>query len=379
MEFKACVEIIRPVNCVMGGLTVLSAVLVANVFDNLNLQFFWSKFWIFPNRFFEIAFISYFVYFLIAAAGMVINDIFDLEVDKINKPNRPLPRGALTVKQAVAYTVVLWASGVALAFWISVASGILALIFSGIGLLYAARVKVSGLLGNFVVAFSFAFGYIYGSFITSMERGILRFPLMTLLFFITAFMVLQGREIIKGMEDVEGDKCRNAKTIACVYGLKRAGIAGSVCNAIGIISFTACWILDMPSLWYSPILPGLLGSVLNFTGITTFAPWLTMNAFSPWYILNIFGIAGSSFNFTGMIIFTSFWVIDMPSPWYIPKLLGFWFIPFYFAGIISVAISITLILWKYESQRAQKWASLFVKLGALFGLIAFLVGPLIHG
>jgi geranylgeranylglycerol-phosphate geranylgeranyltransferase len=375
MELKAYIEIIRPVNCIMGGLTVLSAVQVANVFYNLNLQFFWSKFWIFPNRFFEIAVISYFVYFLIAAAGMVINDIFDLEVDRINKPNRPLPRGALTVKQAVAYTVALWASGVVLAFLISVASGILALIFSGIGLLYAARVKVLGLLGNFVVAFSFAFGYIYGSFITSMERGILRIPLMSLLFFITAFMVLQGREIIKGMEDVEGDKCRNAKTIACVYGLKRASIVGSVCNAIGIISFTACWVLDTPSLWYNPIVLSTIGSVLNFTWIITFAPWQIMNALSLWYILNLLGSTGSAFNFIGILIFTSFWVIDMPSPFYIPKLLGFWFIPFYFAGIVSVALSIILILRKCESQKAQKWSSLLVKLGALFGLIAFVVGP----
>ncbi|MEM2144475.1 MAG: UbiA family prenyltransferase [Candidatus Jordarchaeaceae archaeon] len=377
MDLKAYIEIIRPANCLMGGLTVLSSVLVANVFYNLNLQFFWSKFWFFPNRFFEIAFISYFVYFFIAAAGMVINDIFDLDVDRVNKPNRPLPRGALTVRQAVEYTLALWAAGVLLAFLISVASGVLAIIFSGIGFLYAARVKVLGILGNFVVAFSFAFGYIYGSLITSMERGLLRIPLMTLLFFITAFMVLQGREIIKGMEDVEGDKRRDAKTIACVYGLKKASIAGAVCNTIGIISFTACWILDTPSLWYTSSLSSTLGSWLSFTGIITFTPWWMSNTLSPLYVLLLL-VTGSMYNFIGITIFTSFWVIDMPSLWYIPKLLSFWFIPFYFAGIISVTIAIVLILNKYESKKAQKQSSLLVKLGALFGLIAFLVGPLIH-
>lgn len=309
MEFKAYIEIIRPVNCIMGGLTVLSAVQVANIFYSLNLPFFCSNFSIFPQRFFEIAFISYFVYFFIAAAGMVINDIFDLEVDRINKPNRPLPRGALTVKQAWIYTIALWASGIILAFLISVASGVLALVFSGVGFLYAARVKVLGILGNFVVAFSFAFGYLYGSLITSLERGIWGIPLMTWLFFITAFMVLQGREVIKGMEDIEGDKLREAKTIARVYGLKRAGIIGSVCNFIGIISFTLCWI------------------------------------------------------------------IDVFSPWWTPTLLGFWFIPFYFLGVASVAFSSILILWKYDSHKAQKRSSLFDKTGALFGLIAFLVGP----
>ncbi len=309
MELKACVEIIRPVNCIMGGLTVLSAVQVANIFYNLNLQFFCSKFSIFPQRFFEIAVISYFVYFLIAAAGMVINDIFDLEVDRINKPYRPLPRGAFTVKQAWLYTLFLWALGIVLAFLISVSSGILALIFSGVGLLYAARVKVLGILGNFVVAFSFAFGYFYGSLITSLDRGIWGIPPMIWLFFITAFMVLQGREIIKGMEDIEGDKLREAKTVARVYGLKRAAIVGAGCNIIGIVSFTLCWIID---------------------------------GFSPWGV---------------------------------PKLLGFWFIPFYFLGVIAVALSSILILWKYDSQKAQSRSSLFNKIGALFGLIAFFLGP----
>ncbi|MEM3585777.1 MAG: geranylgeranylglycerol-phosphate geranylgeranyltransferase [Candidatus Jordarchaeaceae archaeon] len=377
MELKAYVEIMRPVNCAMGGLTVLSAVVVANVFYNLNLQLFWSKFWFFPNRLFEIAVISYFVYFFIAAAGMVINDIFDLEVDMVNKPNRPLPRGALTVRQAVEYTVALWAVGVILAFLISIASGILAIIFSGVGFLYAARVKVLGILGNFVVAFSFAFGYIYGSLITSMERGLLRIPLMTLLFFITAFMVLQGREIIKGMEDVEGDKRRNAKTIACVYGLKKAGIAGSVCNAIGIVSFTACWILDTPSLWYASIIPGITNSLLNFTVIITTPLW-TIYAVSPLYFLLV-SVTGLTYIFVWMIFPASFWTIDIPSSLYMPKLLSFWFIPFYLVGVIVVAISILLILRNYDSQKAQKWSSLLVKLGALFGLIAFLVGPLTHG
>jgi geranylgeranylglycerol-phosphate geranylgeranyltransferase len=293
----------------MGGLTVLSAVQVANIFYNLDLQFFWSKFPIFPQRFFEISFIAFLVYYFIAAAGMVINDIFDLEVDRINKPSRPLPRGALTVKQAWIYTVLLWGAGILLAFLISLASGILALIFSGVGLLYAAKVKVLGILGNFVVAFSFAFGYLYGSLITSLERGFWWIPTMTWLFFITAFMVLQGREIIKGMEDIEGDKLRDVKTIARVYGLKRAGILGATCNIIGIISFTLCWI------------------------------------------------------------------IDMFSPWWAPKLLGFWFIPFYFLGVAAVAVSSTLVLWKYDSQKAAKTSSLFDKIGALFGLIAFLLGP----
>nr|HDO80788.1 hypothetical protein [Candidatus Bathyarchaeota archaeon] len=273
MEPRAYLEITRPHNCFMGGLTVLSSVQVAKVFYGLRfLDWMWARIWIFPSRFWEMAILAYFVYVLIAAAGNVVNDIYDIEVDRINKPNRPLPRGAMTVREAKFLTATLWAGGCVLAFLISLPSGILAVVFSAMGLLYAAKVKVLGLLGNFVVAFSFAFGYIYGSLVVSSDYGFFSIPPMVLLFFFTAFCVLQGREVIKAMEDVEGDRLRDAKTIARLYGLRVASAVGAAFNVAGIVSFTLCPILDSYNVW---------GKLLGF--------W-----FYPFYLPGVAAVAAST-------------------------------------------------------------------------------------
>ncbi|MBS7288668.1 MAG: geranylgeranylglycerol-phosphate geranylgeranyltransferase [Candidatus Freyarchaeota archaeon] len=313
MEPRAYLEITRPHNCLMGGLTVLSSVQVAKVFYGLFfLNRLWPKFWVFPSRFWEVGVLAYFVYVLIAAAGNVVNDIYDVEVDRINKPNRPLPRGAMSVREAKVLAGVLWSAGCVLAFLISIPSGVLAVIFSTVGLLYAAKVKVLGLLGNFVVSFSFAFGYIYGSLVVSSDYGFFSLPLMVVLFFFTAFCVLQGREIIKVMEDVEGDVLRDAKTIARVYGLRVASYAGAAFNVAGIACFTLCPVIDSMGSW-----------------------WL--------------------------------------------RALGFWFYPFYFPGVAAVGASTVLILAKYMSRKAQSRASFLDKVGAFFGILAFLTGPYSSG
>ena len=313
MEPRAYLEITRPHNCLMGGLTVISSVQVAKVFYGVFfLNWFWPRFWVFPNRFWEMGVLAYFVYVFIAAAGNVVNDIYDVEVDRVNKPNRPLPRGAMSVREAKVLAGVLWSAGCILAFLISIPSGILAVIFSTIGLLYAAKVKVLGLLGNFVVSFSFAFGYIYGSLVVSGEFGLFSLPIIVVLFFLTAFCVLQGREIIKVMEDVEGDVLRDAKTIARVYGLRIASYAGAAFNVAGIVCFTLCPVIDRLGAW---------------------------------------------------------WV----------RALGFWFYPFYFPGVIAVGVSTALILIRYASREAQSKASLLDKIGAFFGILAFLAGPYSSG
>lgn len=313
MELRALLEIMRPHNCFMGGLTVISSIQVAKVaFGLFFLNWLWPRFWVFPNRFWEMGVLAYLVYFFIAAAGNVVNDIYDVEVDRINKPNRPLPRGAMSVGEAKVLAVVLWVTGCILAFMISIPSGVLAVVFSTLGLLYAAKVKVLGLLGNFVVSFSFAFGYIYGSLVVSSDYGLFYLPPMVLLFFLTAFCVLQGREIIKVMEDVEGDAVRGARTIARVYGLRTASYAGAAFNVVGILCFISCPILDNLGSW--PV-----------------------------------------------------------------KTLGFWFYPFCFPGIVAVGASAVLILVRYASREAQSRASLLDKIGAFFGILAFLAGPYSSG
>jgi hypothetical protein len=76
-------------------------------------------------------------------------------------------------------------------------------------------------------------------------------PLPSWLFFITAFMILQARETIKGAEDVEGDKLRDVRTIARVYGYGIAAGVAALLNFIGVACYMLIWLLGFASydLW----------------------------------------------------------------------------------------------------------------------------------
>jgi geranylgeranylglycerol-phosphate geranylgeranyltransferase len=261
----------------MGGLTCIIGVFAANRVFSLNLQSlapttFLSRFIaLSPSRLIEILVLTYFTYVLIAAAGNIINDIYDVEVDKVNKPNRPLPRGALTIGQAKTLTFLLWLAGGIIAFSTSPIAGIMAMIFAALGFVYAAKVKALGAIGNFAVASSFSFGLFYGAIVATESRNyfvllgdssLVFVPLVIWVYFFTSSFVLFGREVIKGIEDLRGDRLRSVRTIASVHGANSASKVAAVSNILGIVSFSLSWVLDQMKLIMFPLV--VLGSVAVF-------------------------------------------------------------------------------------------------------------------
>ncbi|MHA2380009.1 MAG: geranylgeranylglycerol-phosphate geranylgeranyltransferase [Candidatus Thorarchaeota archaeon] len=249
----AFLSIMRPQNCIIGGLTVIAGVAMGYKMAPVGADILAYL----PQFVF-----GYFAYFMIAAGGNVVNDIFDIEVDRINRPHRALPSGRMTVRQAWYYVAFLSILGVILA-WLNKPYGIygtlIVLVFIVIGYAYAAKVKTFGLAGNFMVAFSFAFGVIYGAIVYGEAIGFpFNIPLPIWLFFVTAFMILQARETIKGAEDVEGDDLRDVRTIARVYGYETAAAVAATLNLIGVTCFVLVWVLNFASWDLWPLL--LLGA-----------------------------------------------------------------------------------------------------------------------
>jgi geranylgeranylglycerol-phosphate geranylgeranyltransferase len=233
IDAKAFLSIIRPQNCIIGGLTVVAGIAMAYRMNPVGTSILSYLF---------LFIFGYATYFFVAAGGNVVNDIYDIEVDKINRPRRALPSGRMTVNQAWAYVGVLSALGVFFA-WLNGSIGtLIVMFFESAGYAYAAKVKALGLAGNLMVAFSFAFGVIYGSFIYAERIKMYTYmPIPTLLFFLTAFMILQARETIKGAEDVEGDAMRNVRTIARVYGYHAAAGVQAVLNLVGVLCYYLVW------------------------------------------------------------------------------------------------------------------------------------------
>lgn len=158
---------------------------------------------------------------LIGGGGMVINDIFDVEIDRINKPQRPLPSGAVSAASAALFYAVLSAVGLLLNLFLhssaqAIASGAVVLIF-----FYSYRLKSTPLFGNLMVGFLTGLAFLYGgAAVGNIGRAVI--PALF------AFLINVGREIIKDMEDIEGDVRHAAATFPIKYGMRAASLVATV-------------------------------------------------------------------------------------------------------------------------------------------------------
>jgi geranylgeranylglycerol-phosphate geranylgeranyltransferase len=225
MKFKDIIEILRPINDIMGSLTVIIGI--------LN-----TKTGIDPIILIMNIILGVITYFFIAGSGMVINDYYDIEIDKINRPERPIPRGSISLKQAKILWITTALIGIIIAilhsilFNIGYLNVILAVFFVFMGWLYAAWGKKSGFIGNIIVSISFSIGLVYGAVL---NNSIV--PPYIYFFFFTSFFLLLSREVIKGCEDIEGDKNEGVKTLAIRIGIKKATVFSIIFSLLAIIFF----------------------------------------------------------------------------------------------------------------------------------------------
>lgn len=155
--------------------------------------------------------------FFISSFSMVTNDVYDVEVDRVNQPGRPIPSGVVSVPQVEIFSAALLVLGILSSALLGPVTFGIAALFAFIGWYYNYRGKKSGLFGNSLVALSLAIPYIFGS--VSLGAYYLNLGYVLAL---TSFLAGMGREVLKGVADVEGDKLRNVRTVAISEGTKTA-------------------------------------------------------------------------------------------------------------------------------------------------------------
>ncbi len=197
---KSYIKITRPLNVLISFISIGIGALVSGSFHwSINLLF------------------AGLTAALITAGANIINDIFDIEIDRINKPDRPLPAGKISLIGAKVLFAVLY--GLALIF--AVLNGKIlffaALLIAVLLYWYSASLKKTVLWGNLLVSAISGFTFIYGAMsVGDWHGGIVPAVL--------AFFFHLGRELLKDMQDVEGDLARNAVTFSGKYGLKKAAL-----------------------------------------------------------------------------------------------------------------------------------------------------------
>ncbi len=165
---------------------------------------------------------AFLVGFLISASAMVVNDIFDLEIDRVNAPWRPLPSGQISLKGAWACFTVYSVAGLALSALTGIATFMIALIAWAVGVVYSWKGKRLGFPGNAMVAFSVSVPLLYGAALTG------SWDWRIAVYWFMIFSSALAREIVKGIADVEGDRFAGVRTIAVSFGERKAALVAAL-------------------------------------------------------------------------------------------------------------------------------------------------------
>jgi geranylgeranylglycerol-phosphate geranylgeranyltransferase len=217
LNLRAAFSILRPINCAMIGFAVV-------------IGYFVSK----PASASPSTLVLGFLTgFCTCAFSMVVNDYYDIEVDRVNQPERPLPSGALSKREATAIAAVMLLVGfAATALLLDVLALLIVALYSLLAWTYDFRAKKYGVWGNLIVASSLAIPFIYGGVISGGQ------VLDSLLLFMaaTSFLAGVGREVVKAMADVPGDQKRGIRSYASVHGMRAASVLGAAFFLLAVVS-----------------------------------------------------------------------------------------------------------------------------------------------
>jgi geranylgeranylglycerol-phosphate geranylgeranyltransferase len=175
----------------------------------------------------------------LGAAGNVANDIADQEIDRVNRPGRPLVNGGLSVNVAVIVGGLLGGAGLLAAWLVDMRVFALGLAALAVMLVYSPLLKRHGIAGNLAVAVVASVPLIYGAMAVGWWRaGLVASGLAAILHF--------AREIVKDLEDVSGDAALGRRTIPIVFGRETAFLIA----AATLVAFVPASFAPFFASWY---------------------------------------------------------------------------------------------------------------------------------
>jgi len=207
-----------------------------------------------------ILLLAFLCVFFISSSSIISNDYFDVETDRINAPDRPLPSGRAHAGDAVLFTALTAILGFAAGARLGLTALVVALVFWIIGLLYNWRGKASGLIGNLMVSACVGIMFIFGAIAVGAPWNPVIWTLGSL-----AFCFDLGEEIAADAMDMEGDRLRGSRSIAILKGRRAAlSISGFLFGLFILIS-TLPVIFSWLGTTYLFLLPVMDGYIIFCT------------------------------------------------------------------------------------------------------------------
>jgi geranylgeranylglycerol-phosphate geranylgeranyltransferase len=223
MIVPGMIRILRPVNSLVAGIAAVLAFFIAT------------------GTLVPFALILIPIVFCITAAGNIANDYYDVPIDAINRPDRPLPSGEITPRTALLLTILLFLAGVLLTIPTNPVCLLIVLINSILLILYAARLKRMAFIGNGTVAYLSGSVFLFGGALAGGE-GILHIAPIVVI----TILAMISRELLKAAEDLVGDATAGARTLPIIIGVKKTAILAFLFS-IGAVAASV-----IPYIWWGP-------------------------------------------------------------------------------------------------------------------------------
>jgi geranylgeranylglycerol-phosphate geranylgeranyltransferase len=192
----------------------------------------------------------------ITAGGNALNDICDIEIDRINKPKRPLPAGLISVAGARRFMIAMFVLGnlasLFLGFWPFVIS---LLLVTPLLYWYAKHLRNVALAGNIVVAFLSSMTFIYAA----VAFGDIRVGYVPAVY---CFMISLIREIVKDLEDLDGDGANESNTLPVSIGENATRVVAGIMILLFLPFIPLPYVAGIYGKWFFFI--GLIGAAIPF-------------------------------------------------------------------------------------------------------------------
>ncbi|MEP7107908.1 MAG: geranylgeranylglycerol-phosphate geranylgeranyltransferase [Ferruginibacter sp.] len=275
--FSAFFRLIRWPNLVFIVLTQL-LFFYCIIIPSLPVSYYQQKFKLTPGLFYLLVTASV----LIAAAGYIINDYFDINIDQVNKPARMVVQKIIKRRWAIFLHLLITLSGLALSAYVSLKTSLVIIIANLACTLllwvYSTTFKKRLLAGNIIISGLTAWTVLVLYFATNTKltltpglpsevaAGMHRIYKFAALYAGFAFIISLIREVVKDIEDMEGDARYNCKTMPIVWGVPATKVFVGVwlvvlIGALGIVQFYVLqigWWLSALYVFLLVIIPLLL-------------------------------------------------------------------------------------------------------------------------
>jgi len=200
---RSYLKLIRAGNCLLAASGVM-----------IGAYFTWhSPFYLEP-------FLAALAAFMVCASGNIVNDLKDIAIDRINRPDRPLVSGAISKTQALRLATAFALLSIVTSLFINISVFISVVVALLLLSLYNFKAKEIPIIGNAIIAFLGGLTFITGGL--TVDRSLtfaLPGPLIPAIF---AFLFHLAREIVKDVEDIDGDRRQGVTTLPQIVGVSRA-------------------------------------------------------------------------------------------------------------------------------------------------------------